>query len=99
MQFLGGDCFMVKRLKWLAFNIQQFSTKLLNNINHKGTRARFFLNNVMGKFARAWMLSEGSFSVEILRPEKMEPDMASGLKKPVEFDYWFFKRCYLLDLS
>ena len=42
---------------------------------------------------------EGSYSIEILKPERLDPELMNGIKKSVEYDSNFFKRCNLLNLD
>lgn len=42
---------------------------------------------------------EGNYSIEILKPERFDPELMNGIKKSVEYDYNFFKRCDLLNLD
>ena len=45
------------------------------------------------------IIYEGSYSIEILKPKRFDPELMTGMKKSVEYDYTFFKRCNLLDLD
>ena len=41
----------------------------------------------------------GSYSIEILKPKRLDPELINGIKKSIECDFNFFKRCDLLNLD
>jgi hypothetical protein len=42
---------------------------------------------------------EGNYLIEVLKPERLDPELMNGIKKTVEYDSNFFKRCNLLNLD
>ena len=56
-------------------------------------------NDFIKKDILIHIVYEGNFSIEILKPKRLDLELMNGIKKSIEYDSNFFKRCDLLNLD